>query len=794
MLNRNTVKIAVINNLIELLAAAIVFVLLITIININTPISKTTFRVEAALPNSDKASQKVQLFYHLMSEKKNYYLYYEGFSIEKEIQTSSDFQILEFKLPAKKIDKILLVFKPDNGKIQIKKAGLYIGKNTKYEWQGSELFSKFTDVGNINQYLVTNNGVEVVYNSSTVLDIVSGNRVFGGALENKTDFYKAHQSVQKNKSIILYYLLSFTASVLIFFLIRSKPVRVIFKKFSRFREPAWLIFLSFIFFNSLKISLLNWEALFWDVNLGSVLYKMVFTGIVSFLTFYIMYRRFPKICLVFYVFQIFYIFLNVSYFEYFNRILFIDYAITMMADGVTAATDSGLPFYYEQFYSILDLPFVLILYIRHKGSELHINHRKIIYSIGVAVIFAMTIYYYMNGYSLVYKDGKLQYYVKAKSRYILFEDRHFTSGKILKGSGLLYMQISDLLFPSEEESEIVYSKNIISNNVVKQKNSVVCIQVESLDANMVLKKHNNKFIMPYMNSLLGKSIYYPYTMSYHLGGLTSDAEVSILNSVHPLVKKSIIKISSYDYPNSIVNDIKKEGYDAYAFHGNVGTYFNRLSAFPAMGFDGFIDRIEMDIPEKEAWGILDHEVLDYVYSNLGKSENPFFYYVITMTSHAPFSGVLSFYKNPDFDDISNKWTRDLFTSFNYVDKSLSEFVENTRKNYPDVYIIIYGDHCPRINSDYYTEAGLVVDAKLFEFVPLIILTPDNKVYREENLAAGFVDIGPTILDITGVKYELLSDGQSLISNKINDTELSMRGKGYKRSYLYDKAKETTDKN
>jgi lipoteichoic acid synthase len=103
---------------------------------------------------------------------------------------------------------------------------------------------------------------------------------------------------------------------------------------------------------------------------------------------------------------------------------------------------------------------------------------------------------------------------------------------------------------------------------------------------------------------------------------------------------------------------------------------------------------------------------------------------------------------------------------------------------PNTYIFIWGDHAPAIDYTEYRQASITNEDKYFEYVPLIIVTPDNKSYKEENAVASFLDISPTILKLSGIKYNLFSDGVNLINPEIENSKIPFKEKLYDSNELF----------
>jgi len=306
-----------------------------------------------------------------------------------------------------------------------------------------------------------------------------------------------------------------------------------------------------------------------------------------------------------------------------------------------------------------------------------------------------------------------------------------------------------------------------------------------MDSNIIHHTYKGKYITPYLHALSKNSIYFPYVLSYHKAGGTSDCEFSVLNSIEPLDDFPSMKIAYYTYPNSVVRMLAGASYATHAFHGNTGSYFNRKQAFARMGFTEYHDMEKMGLSH-EGWGAPDDKVFRYAFNLIKTLPQPFFCYIITMTRHGPYTNAAGYYQNNDFDSIRDETARNFFNSMSYVDRTLEEFVSQIRSHFENTYIFIWGDHTPNIENSYYNQSSFHMDGKYFEFVPLIIITPDNAVYFENKHAASFLDFAPTILQISGIAFDFKTDGHALPDSTGEYRKIPYKGTEYDRAFLYEK--------
>jgi phosphoglycerol transferase MdoB-like AlkP superfamily enzyme len=348
----------------------------------------------------------------------------------------------------------------------------------------------------------------------------------------------------------------------------------------------------------------------------------------------------------------------------------------------------------------------------------------------------------------------------------ILNDRYSCDNTVVHNYGLLTYNVIDLLNIGDSKSRINrldYGKPLIGKAPGGPPADFLLVQVESMDANIVNARHRGEWVTPFLHDLSETSVYYPYVLSFHKAGSTSDCEFSIINSVVPFDDYPAMKLRNYDYPNSILKPLAAAGYELCAFHGNRGAYFNRNIAFKKMGFKTFYDLQAMRLRER-GWGACDGDVFDFVIDKVKQRHSPFFYYIITMSSHEPFLNVNAYYKTGRFDDIKDEPTKNYFRSMSYVDGQLERLVKIVSAACPNAFVVIYGDHSPPfIDNVDFKRASFSRADTLLEFVPLFIITPDRSVHKEKLQAALFLDFASTILPASKTGYSIRSSGRDLLA-------------------------------
>jgi lipoteichoic acid synthase len=530
----------------------------------------------------------------------------------------------------------------------------------------------------------------------------------------------------------------------------------------------------FLILNTLKITLFNYFIIPAQ-TLGTFNYKLVMTMLMTIIICPLFFKFRTSIpFIIIYALQIIYIFANMSYYLFYHNYVHVLQWVTLFKEAFLSAGHSAAPMDYKMLIILLDIPaFAYIIFNYSKIAKINSKIRipRIYLTITALIIIALIeINNFTHAYSLV-QFSKDSY----RGEYPIVERYGTLTNNIVK----LYLNRGE----NGYEKKLVYGTGLSNKIASSSKPNFVIIQVESMDSNIINQQHQGQYITPFLHSLAAKNIYYPYVMSYHMGGGTSDSEFSIINSVEPLPDYPAIKLANYKYPNSLMKKLNTSAYKTLAFHGNVAEFYDRDIAFPKMGFGSFFDINKMNF-ENSGWGAPDGEVFDFSIKKLKATSQPFLSYTITMTSHTNFTSASNYYNNELYNDIDDEITKGYFNSMSYVDKSLEAYVKQIQANFKNTYIFIWGDHTPNIETDIYKQASFSSDNKYFEFVPLIIVTPNHKVYTEQTKVASFVDIAPTILYASKTKFDFKSSGQDLINSPRKNNKILFKGDEYDRTELY----------
>lgn len=530
--------------------------------------------------------------------------------------------------------------------------------------------------------------------------------------------------------------------------------------------PVLILTSSFIFLNALKLTIFR-DSIIW--NFQNVYFYIFITSFLWSIVLYVflLSRKHRAWFFIIYLLQMIYLIINITYAHHFGQYLSLTDAWNLLGQGM--------------------------ILVKHKafipGNEAYVLFIDIIPFIGLVIFF--------KPLRRFFKKTDLSFFKACLAGLLLLVSvffgvsctknfkqnlKYYGDVVFIKRFGLFPLQIK-YLFTAKNYS-LHYGRQVKQKSRAKKNYNVIFIQVEALDAGAVQCRHKGKYIMPYLQSLSTNSVHYPYMMSYHKGGGTSDSEFSIINSVEPLDTKPAITWDNYDYTNSFVRVLTNKGYHTLAAHGNTKKFWNRGTAFARMGYRVFHDSSSMKLAKK-GWGNPDHLVFPYVAEKLSKQNQPYFCHIITMSTHEPYGTVKFYYTNQAYADVQDGIRKWYYNSMSYVDEAIREFIQSLG-SLENTYVFIYGDHSTiKINN--YKRAVFYKEGRKFEFVPLFILTPDHLKYRETQRAASMLDISPTVLNLTAGENHRRSDANDLLAFPVPDADIPLSGLALSRKKLYEQA-------
>ena len=301
----------------------------------------------------------------------------------------------------------------------------------------------------------------------------------------------------------------------------------------------------------------------------------------------------------------------------------------------------------------------------------------------------------------------------------------------------------------------------------RDKNLIV-IQIESLQNFVLNLEYNGQIVTPNLNQLINdqSSIYYDEYYQLIGRGNTSDTEFVSHNSVYP----SMGEPSYVEYENNSFYGLpwllRDNGYTAWSMHGYEKEFWNRDKAHINQGFQRFISEEDYEfdpVEEVIGFGLRDEDFfqqsLEYIKELDKIDDNPFYAFLLTLTSHAPYTMDEKYQdlelKEEDEDTILGNYLQ----SIHYTDKHLGEFLDNLKEEglYDNSVIAMYGDHFAigNTNEDIKKMMAEFLDND-YDFdtmfnIPLIITVPGEDIKEINSRIGSPLDFYPTMMNIMGYK-------------------------------------------
>ena len=196
--------------------------------------------------------------------------------------------------------------------------------------------------------------------------------------------------------------------------------------------------------------------------------------------------------------------------------------------------------------------------------------------------------------------------------------------------------IVDYLYSDYTTPPLCTKGDIDSIPILQISDKIIFIQVECLDFELLEQKVDENFVMPFLNSLLSKSILLRLDGTKKLASANSDFEIFNGREAQSDVVHYEYEAS---YPHSLIALLVRSGLTAEVFHGLPADYMNLNTAYKLQGFSRYHDLEtikQSGIKPINCWwaGIIsDKDLFDYAASRIPESQ--FIHFIITMTMHLP---------------------------------------------------------------------------------------------------------------------------------------------------------------
>ncbi|MFK5958933.1 MAG: LTA synthase family protein [Lutibacter sp.] len=367
------------------------------------------------------------------------------------------------------------------------------------------------------------------------------------------------------------------------------------------------------------------------------------------------------------------------------------------------------------------------------------------------------------------KSGPYSFFAAYKKN-----ELNYTNFYLTNPLNLSYKIIRKLI-PSEKDSLIENSKSIeryISNTGIEQNPNVIFIGLESLSAKFMKRFGNKKNLIPAIDSLAKKSIF--FTNLQATGTRTIRGMEAIALSIPPTPGRSIVKRENNDNLFTIGEVFKQKGYTRTFFYGGDGHFDNMNIFFSNNGFN-IVDRknkyrlnevyptkrsqiTDDEVTFENAWGICDGDLYNKVLKEADKQYEigqPFFNFIMTSSNHKPYTYPNGIINIPSGENRAG--------ALKYTNWSFEKFFKEAKGKpwFKNTVFVIVSDHCA------YSAGRSEINVESYH-IPAFIYNLQNKKAEEVTKLSSQIDIFPTLFGYLNWSYKSNLFGKDINKMKPKD--------------------------
>ncbi|EGT0013536.1 LTA synthase family protein [Clostridium perfringens] len=305
--------------------------------------------------------------------------------------------------------------------------------------------------------------------------------------------------------------------------------------------------------------------------------------------------------------------------------------------------------------------------------------------------------------------------------------------------------------------------------------NLVAIQVESLENFVIGQKVYGQEITPNINKLLKNSLYFDNIKEQNNSGISSDCDLMVNTSMLPVRDGSTF----FGYPwteyNTLQDLLNSKGYNTISTHPEVPGNWNWAEAHKSFKADKIWDASQFNQSEVIGLGMSDESYLKQIGDKLKKEKQPFYTFLVTLTSHGPFEVPedKQYLNLPE--DLNKNMLGAYFQSVRYTDEAIGKFINQLKEEglLENTVIMLYGDHCGvhKFYEDDIKDSPLEDDwwKDNEKEIPFMIYNPSIKgetISKE----GGQIDFLPTIAYLLGFNrdsFDNTSMGRVLVNTNRN---------------------------
>ncbi|QMV41943.1 LTA synthase family protein [Cohnella cholangitidis] len=339
----------------------------------------------------------------------------------------------------------------------------------------------------------------------------------------------------------------------------------------------------------------------------------------------------------------------------------------------------------------------------------------------------------------------------------------------------LHDELAAQLIEAQDETESEHTPDDEWFGKFKGMN-VVLIQLESFQRYLLNHKVEGQEVTPFLNRMANEHIAFTDIFSQYGQGHTSDAELAVLHSLYPL-KQEVVNYNHYDKKYyGLPSIMRNHGYQAMAYHGYKGDFYNRRMMMKTHGFESFVSEEDYMTTDRACGWMSDFSFFEQSVEKIKGMRQPFFAFMISLTSHFPFKLEERHWKLNLSKEVP-EFLAHYYQCVNYTDRALQHFYECMEREglLDNTVLACYGDH-EGVTTEHFPslceELGMNLSNHLkisnrmsMAQVPFIIASgdPERKLTLMSDKVGSTLDVGQTLLHLLGIPKIGYGSGMNLFT-------------------------------
>jgi len=292
---------------------------------------------------------------------------------------------------------------------------------------------------------------------------------------------------------------------------------------------------------------------------------------------------------------------------------------------------------------------------------------------------------------------------------------------------------------------------------------IVVIQSESFFDPRIMRGYEHSDFTPNLHRLARHGASGPLHVPT-FGGGTIRTEFEVLTGLSLRYFDNLqfpyLQLSNRKVVPSLVRALRAHGYETVAIHGNDPAFWNRTSAFKALGFDRFVAQsaFPKNAPNDGMY-MADSAMTDEIMAQLKDSGPPQFLFAISIEAHGPYDTVP---RDPAARDaipvppgISGKDKLELqnyLYHIGHADAELGRLAALLAQRDRPTLLLFYGDHLPALTNSFNT-TGFVDGRDMLSQAGTWLLVDPRSIGPSERESLASWMLPGKLLDAAGIRDE-----------------------------------------